>query len=174
MKFRTHCGQQVIRWMTALLYIATFWTITDAVAAPAIEQLLIHKQERRLEVISEGEVIRSYRIALGREPIGHKQHRGDNRTPEGIYHIDWRHHSPHYNLSLHLSYPNLKDRAEAWKRGDDPGSMIMIHGTPIDDEYPEWFFKGLDWTNGCIALDNTSMQELWQLVPDGTTVEIRP
>ena len=143
-------------------------------AAPAVERLMVHKQERRLDVISAGEVIRSYRVALGREPVGHKQQRGDNRTPEGIYHIDWRHRSPSYHLSLHLDYPNLKDRAEAWERGVDPGGMIMIHGTPVDEEYPEWFFRGLDWTNGCIALDNADMQELWDLVPDGTRVEIIP
>ena len=162
-----------MRWLTGLLLIA-LWSSMSTAAAPAIDQLLVHKQERRLEVISDGQVIRSYRVALGREPVGHKQQRGDNRTPEGIYHIDWRHRSPDYNLSMHLDYPNLKDRAEAWKRGVDPGGMIMIHGTPIDEEYPEWFFKGLDWTNGCIALDNPSMQELWHLVPDGTRVEVRP
>lgn len=163
----------MMRWMLGLWLLALA-SISAADTAPPIDQLLIHKHERRLEVISGGKVIRSYRVALGREPTGHKQHRGDNRTPEGIYHIDWRHRSPNYNLSMHLDYPNLKDRADAWERGVDPGSMIMIHGTPVDEEYPEWFFKGLDWTNGCIALDNASMQELWQLIPDGTRVEIIP
>ena len=163
----------MMRWLTGLLLIV-LWSSTVTAASPVIDQLLVHKHERRLEVISEGQVIRSYRVALGRQPVGHKQQRGDNRTPEGIYHIDWRHHSSNYNLSMHLDYPNLKDRADAWKRGADPGGMIMIHGTPIDQDYPEWFFKGLDWTNGCIALDNANMQELWDLVPDGTRVEVRP
>ena len=160
------------RWWAALLLgVLAGSALVDTAA---IDKLLIHKQERRLEVISDGQVVRHYRIALGKQPLGHKQERGDNRTPEGIYSIDWRHHSPSYNLSLHLNYPNLKDRAGAWERGVDPGSMIMIHGTPVDEEYPEWFFDGLDWTNGCIALDNRSMQELWDLAPDGTLVEIRP
>lgn len=141
---------------------------------PPVDKLLIHKQERRLEVISDGKVIREYRVSLGKQPVGHKRQRGDERTPEGIYSIDWRHESPSYNLSLHLDYPNLKDRTAAYERGLDPGNMIMIHGTPVDEEYPEWFFRGLDWTNGCIALDNASMQELWNLVPDRTVVEIRP
>lgn len=145
-----------------------------ALAGPAIDKLLVIKSERRLEVISDGQVIRHYRVSLGREPIGHKQRQGDQRTPEGIYTIDWRHHSPQFNLSMHLDYPNLKDRAAAYERGDDPGGMIMIHGTPIDEEFPEWFFKGLDWTNGCIALTNAEMRELWDMVPDGTLVEIRP
>lgn len=161
----------MIRWFILLLAALG---MSATAATPAVDHLLVHKQERRLEVISNGEAIRHYRIALGRQPVGHKQHQGDNRTPEGIYHIDWRHRSPNFNLSLHLDYPNLKDRAEAWKRGVDPGGMIMIHGTPVDEEIPEWFFQGLDWTNGCIALDNASMQELWDLVPDGTRVEIRP
>lgn len=145
-----------------------------SLASPPIDKLLVHKQERRLEVISEGKVIREFRVALGKQPVGHKRHRGDQRTPEGIYSIDWRHRSPNYNLSLHLDYPNLKDRSAAYERGLDPGSMIMIHGTPVDENYPEWFYKGLDWTNGCIALDNGSMQELWDLVPDQTIVEIVP
>ena len=123
------------RWLL-LLCLSLFCTLSAA-AQPVIDQLRVHKQERRLDVISEGKVIRSYRISLGRQPVGHKQHQGDNRTPEGIYHIDWRHHSPNYNLSKHLDYPNQKDRAEAWKRGVDPGSMIMIHGPPVDEDYPE-------------------------------------
>ncbi|WOD10582.1 L,D-transpeptidase family protein [Halopseudomonas laoshanensis] len=145
-----------------------------AQAAAAIDKVLVHKAERRLEVISGGQVIKQYRISLGRQPLGHKQQQGDQRTPEGIYSIDWRHESPQFNLSLHLDYPNLKDRTAAYKQGVDPGGMIMIHGTPIDEEYPEWFFKGLDWTNGCIALNNADMRALWELVPDGTLVEIVP
>jgi murein L,D-transpeptidase YafK len=157
-----------------LLVFTALLLCGQALAQPAIDQLLVHKQERRLEVIAGGEVIRQYKIALGRQPVGHKQQVGDQRTPEGIYSIDWRHRSPQFNLSLHLDYPNLKDRAAAYERGVDPGGMIMIHGTPIDEEYPEWFFSGLDWTNGCIALNNQDMQELWTLIPDGTLVEIRP
>lgn len=159
---------------TLLIVLLSLVSLSAWTAPAAVEQLLVHKQARKLEVISNGQVVRSYRIALGRQPVGHKQQSGDNRTPEGIYHIDWRHRSPNYNLSMHLDYPNLKDRAEAWKRKVDPGGMIMIHGTPVDEDYPEWFFSGLDWTNGCIALDNASMQELWDLVPDGTLVEIKP
>ncbi len=157
-----------------LILLLGFVLAVPAIAGPFIDKLLIHKAERRLEVISHGEVIRTYRVSLGKQPVGHKQRAGDQRTPEGIYFIDWRHESEQYNLSLHLDYPNLKDRTAAWKRGDDPGSMIMIHGTPIDEEYPEWFFEGLDWTNGCIALNNANMRELWELVPDGTLVDIRP
>ena len=147
--------------------------VTSA-ANPVIDKILILKDERRLQLISDGAVLRQYRISLGGQPVGHKRQQGDERTPEGIYTIDWRHESPAYNLSMHIDYPNLKDKMEAYKNDVDPGGMIMIHGTPIDEEYPEWYFKGLDWTNGCIALGNAEMQEVWNLVPDGTLVEIRP
>ncbi|MEH6565257.1 MAG: L,D-transpeptidase family protein [Halopseudomonas sp.] len=143
-------------------------------AAPVIDKVVVHKAERRLELISEGKVLHAYQIALGRQPVGHKRQQGDQRTPEGIYTIDWRHESPAYNLSMHLDYPNLKDKMAAYENDVDPGGMIMIHGTPIDEDYPEWYFKGLDWTNGCIALGNAEMREVWDLVPDGTLVEILP
>jgi murein L,D-transpeptidase YafK len=159
--------------MLAMLGAASVSGAAQA-GGPTIEKVLILKQERRLEVISGGEVIRTYRIALGRQPVGHKQEVGDQRTPEGIYTIDWRHDSADFNLSMHLDYPNLKDQIAAYKRGVDPGGMIMIHGTPIDEEYPEWFFEGLDWTNGCIALTNPHMRELWDLVPNGTLVDVKP
>ncbi|MBQ0742196.1 MAG: L,D-transpeptidase family protein [Pseudomonas sp.] len=161
-------------YLRYVLGLAMLLAMLPAQAAAAIDKVLVHKAERRLEVISGGQVIKQYRISLGRQPLGHKQQQGDQRTPEGIYSIDWRHESPQFNLSLHLDYPNLKDRTAAYKQGVDPGGMIMIHGTPIDEEYPEWFFKGLDWTNGCIALNNADMRALWELVPDGTLVEIVP
>ena len=163
-----------MRYFRCLLWLVLLLAACPLLAAQPIEKLLIHKAERRLEVISNGQVIKEYRISLGRQPLGHKQQQGDQRTPEGIYSIDWRHESPQFNLSLHLDYPNLKDRAAAYERGTDPGGMIMIHGTPIDEDYPEWFFKGLDWTDGCIALNNADMRALWDLVPDGTLVEIIP
>jgi len=143
-------------------------------ATPVIDRVMIHKAERQLQLISDGKVLHEYQISLGRQPVGHKVQQGDQRTPEGIYTIDWRHESPAYNLSMHLDYPNLKDKMAAYKKDVDPGGMIMIHGTPIDEDYPEWYFKGLDWTNGCIALGNTEMREVWNLVPDGTLVEILP
>ena len=157
------------------LLLCCLLSLPALAAQPPIDRLLIDKSERRLQIISNGEVLHQYRISLGRQPVGPKRQQGDQRTPEGIYSIDWRHESAQYNLSLHLDYPNLKDRQAAFEAGiDDPGGMIMIHGTPIDEEYPEWYFKGLDWTNGCIALGNAEMRELWELVPDGTLVEIVP
>jgi murein L,D-transpeptidase YafK len=136
--------------------------------------VLVVKSERKLHLMSRGESLKSYRISLGKQPVGAKQNEGDLRTPEGFYWIDWRKASEKYQLSLHISYPNARDQANARSKGLKPGSMIMIHGTPLDEEYPEWFFHTLDWTEGCIAMKNADMHEVWSLVKDGTLIEIRP
>ena len=143
-------------------------------SAPLIDKVLVLKSERRLQLMSGTTSMKSYRISLGKQPKGAKMREGDKRTPEGFYWLDWRKTSENYNLAMHISYPNSRDKAQAAKQGVSAGSMIMIHGTPIDDEYPEWYFKTLDWTNGCIAMSNTDMREVWNLVKDGTLIEIRP
>ncbi|WP_339514659.1 L,D-transpeptidase family protein [Pseudomonas sp. RL_15y_Pfl2_60] len=142
--------------------------------AQRIDKVLILKSERKLQLISKGQPFKSYRVSLGKKPQGHKQFEGDQRTPEGIYWLDWRKTSDNYQLSMHISYPNARDQAFARSKGLSAGGMIMIHGTPIDEEYPEWYFSTLDWTNGCIAMKNTDMREIWSLVKDGTLIEIRP
>lgn len=139
-----------------------------------IDKVLVEKSKRKLYLMSGTNIVKSYRISLGKKPKGHKQMEGDKRTPEGLYWIDWRKRSDKYNLSMHISYPNSRDLANAKKQGVRAGGMIMIHGTPIDDEYPEWYFRGLNWTDGCIAMMNWDMQEMWSLVKDGTLIEIRP
>lgn len=139
-----------------------------------IDKVLVEKSKRKLSLLSGGNVIRSYPISLGKKPTGHKQMEGDKRTPEGLYWIDWRKRSDKFNLSMHISYPNNRDIANARRLGARPGGMIMIHGTPIDPEYPEWYFRGLNWTDGCIAMMNWDMKEVWSLVRDGTLIEIKP
>ena len=137
-------------------------------------EVLVVKATRQLHLISHGQTLKSYRISLGKQPKGAKMREGDKRTPEGFYWLDWRKTSENYNLAMHISYPNSRDKAQAAKQGVSAGSMIMIHGTPVDEEYPEWYFKTLDWTNGCIAMSNIDMREVWSLVKDGTLIEIRP
>ncbi|MGK9065470.1 L,D-transpeptidase family protein [Stutzerimonas chloritidismutans] len=166
-----------MRWLLALVCF-TFTTLSHANAAPVfddafIDKVLVVKSERRLHLISRGVTMKSYRVSLGKQP-GPKEREGDQRTPEGFYWIDWRKASEKYNLAMHISYPNAQDLARASKTGDRPGSMIMLHGTPLDEEYPEWFFHTLDWTEGCIALKNDDMREIWGLVKNGTLIEIRP
>ncbi len=163
--------------LAALFLILAPLAIANAsptLSGKAVDKVLVLKSERKLQLLHRGEVLRSYRVSLGKQPRGPKYREGDNRTPEGFYWIDWRKTSDNYNLSMHISYPNARDRAAATAKGLAPGGMIMVHGTPVDAEYPEWYFHTLDWTNGCIAMKNSDMQEIWELVRDGTLIEIRP
>ncbi len=147
---------------------------TENIATRKIDKVLVLKSARQLQLISNGEALKTYRVSLGKQPKGTKLKEGDQRTPEGFYWLDWRKPSNNYNLSMHISYPNAADSERSKREGVKPGSMIMIHGTPLDEEYPEWYFHTLDWTNGCIALKNNDMREVWNLVKDGTMIEIRP
>lgn len=147
---------------------------TENIADRTIDKILVLKSAHQLQLISKGEALKTYRVSLGKAPIGTKLQEGDQRTPEGFYWLDWRKTSDNYNLSLHISYPNITDSARARREGVNPGSMIMIHGTPVDEDYPEWYFQTLDWTNGCIAMKNSDIREVWDLVKDGTMIEIRP
>ena len=142
-------------------------------ANPSVDKVLVVKSERALHLMHRGEVVKSYRVSLGKK-IGPKEYEGDQRTPEGLYWINWRKQSDNFNLAMHISYPNAKDLQRSQETGLPPGGMIMLHGTPNDEEYPEWFFNTLDWTEGCIALTNSDMQEVWKTVKDGTLIEIRP
>lgn len=134
--------------------------------------LLVDKSERTLWVFARGQVIRQYSaLQFGDSPVGHKHFQGDERTPEGRYLIDYGNPQSSYHLSLHISYPNSADRAFAKARDRSPGGAIFIHGQP------NWLAEGRipgDWTDGCIALTNAAIEELWSIVPDGTPIEIRP
>lgn len=168
-----------MRWL--MTFACLFFTLSASAnpvppttVSGAIDKVLVVKSERRLHLMSRGDTLKSYRVSLGKQPLGAKQREGDKRTPEGFYWIDWRKQSEKFNLAMHISYPNARDQAQARQAGAPAGSMIMLHGTPLDDEYPEWYFHTLDWTEGCIALKNDDMQEVWRLVKDGTLIEIRP
>ena len=118
-------------------------------------------------------MIRSYSgLQYGDQPVGHKRFQGDERTPEGRYTISYGNPQSSYYLSLHIDYPNAQDRAYARSRGRSPGGLIFLHGQPNGLPY-EQRIPG-DWTDGCIALSNAEIAELWSLVPDGTPIEIRP
>ena len=160
----------------ALLFalpILTYANPANSTITSSIDKVLVVKSERTLHLLHRGAVVKSYRVSLGKKQ-GPKQYEGDQRTPEGFYWINWRKHSDNFNLAMHISYPNAKDLKRAEESGLPPGNMIMLHGTPEDEEYPDWFFSSLDWTEGCIALSNPVMQEIWSSVRDGTLIEIRP
>ncbi|MFU7527774.1 L,D-transpeptidase family protein [Qipengyuania sp. ASV99] len=136
------------------------------------DYLLVDKSERLLIAYRQGQPIRAYRgLQFGDAPDGHKRFEGDERTPEGLYTVDTRNPQSSYHLSLRISYPNAEDRAFAARMGRSPGGDIFIHGQP--NALPFGRMAG-DWTDGCIALSNEEIEELWQIVPDGTPIEIRP
>jgi murein L,D-transpeptidase YafK len=118
------------------------------------DRIVVHKAERKLELYRQGKVIRSYRVALGPTPTGAKTRQGDHRTPEGIYRIDAKNAHSHYHLSLHVSYPDAKDRERARKMGVNPGGDIMIHGLPDRFAYLGALHTKYDWTDGCVAVTN--------------------
>jgi murein L,D-transpeptidase YafK len=127
-----------------------------------------------MQLLAGSEVARSYKVAIGRNPFGHKQKAGDCRTPEGTYIIDRHKKDSRFHKSLHISYPNKLDLAAAKKDGHSPGSDIMIHGLPKGfEDLGDVHFKR-NWTKGCIAVNNKEMDEIWRLVPDGTPIDIKP
>jgi murein L,D-transpeptidase YafK len=147
-----------------------------AAAGPAAkaDKVVVVKGERRLYLLRGGEVLKSYRVALGKRPRGTKLHEGDGRTPEGRYELDRRNRASGYHRAIHVSYPNVADRARARALGQAAGDLIMIHGLP--NERPNWGEEHwmYNWTNGCIAVTNREMDEIWASVELGTPIEIRP
>jgi len=145
-----------------------------AMAAPALQAdlVVVRKSQRSMQLLRNGIPIRDYKVSLGASPMGHKQREGDERTPEGRYSIDWRNKRSSAYLSLHISYPAPADVARAAAAGENPGGNIMIHGM-----INGWGFLGAlhllwDWTDGCVAVTNDEMREIWSLVPDGTPIQI--
>lgn len=136
--------------------------------------IFVDKSERRMDLLQSDKVMATYRIALGGNPNGHKREEGDERTPEGRYVIDWRNPKSGYFLSLHISYPDKVDKKRAQSLGVSPGGDIMIHGQPNGYGAGGPLLQNIDWTNGCIAVTNAQMQEIWDSVPDGTPIEIAP
>lgn len=141
---------------------------------PEAERVVVEKSERKLHLIRDGEPFRSFDIALGGAPVGDKEREGDLKTPEGVYLLDTRNPDSEYFLSIRISYPDAHDRREAAARGVDPGGQIMIHGQPNEPTYSAGFYRTSDWTNGCIAVSNSDMIDIWLMTPDNTPIEILP
>jgi len=141
------------------------------------DKVIVKKSTHMLYLSSEGQIYKQYHISLGISPNGAKEMKGDMRTPEGIYVLDWRQNSKLYNKSIHISYPNKKDIAKAKELNVNAGSMIMIHGTPSHwslSPFGDWMPMLLDWTEGCIAMSNDDMEEVWEQTKDGTPIYILP
>lgn len=145
-----------------------------AIQKPAIDKVVIEKNARRLMLTSRDEVLKTYKIALGGDPIGPKVRQGDNKTPEGTYIIDSRNRDSRYHRALHISYPNERDKQRARELGVSPGGNIMIHGVKNGFSWVGDAQSEVDWTKGCIAVTDEEIEEIDKLVPNGTIVEIRP
>lgn len=125
-------------------------------------------------LMGTGKVIKAYKIALGSEPTGPKTRQGDHRTPEGVYVIDSRNSSSQFHRALHISYPSAADRERARKLGVSPGGDVFIHGLPNGYGFIGAAHRARDWTDGCIAVTDKEIEEIWKLVPNGTPIEIQP
>ena len=141
-------------------------------AFAAVDLIRVDKSERKLWLLDGATVVREYDIHLGANPEGPKEREGDGRTPEGRYLISGKNPNSRFTLSLRVSYPGADDRAAAAKSGVNPGGDIMVHGQP--NAVPDAFVIPTDWTLGCIAVSNTAIREIYDLVDIGTPIEILP
>jgi murein L,D-transpeptidase YafK len=138
------------------------------------DSVVVEKSRRSLTLYQAGFPVKTYGIALGKEPAGDKIHRGDGRTPEGLFYIDSRNPASKYHRSLHISYPDAAHMKRASSLGLAAGGDVMIHGLPrgyekFGAQHREW-----DWTEGCVAVTNEEIEEIWSAIPDGTPIQIKP
>lgn len=138
------------------------------------DRVVVEKESRKLHLVKNGQPFRTFDIALGFVPIGDKVEEGDNKTPEGRYLLDARNPDSDYFLSIRISYPDAEDRHAARQKGVDPGGQIMIHGQPNEPTYSAAYYASTDWTNGCIAVSNSDMIDIWLMTPDNVPIEILP
>lgn len=138
------------------------------------DKILVQKSERRLYLLRRGEILKTFKVALGLRPQGHKEQEGDYRTPEGQYKLIRRNPRSDFFLSMEISYPNAVDVARAQRQGHRPGGAIMLHGWPNTPRKTSEYYSTADWTDGCIAVSNSDMVEIWLMTPLETPIEIRP
>ena len=143
-------------------------------ALPLADRVVVRKGERKLQLMRNGVALRTFKVALGLRPEGHKQFEGDFRTPEGSYRLTRRNPNSEYFLSIQVDYPNSQDVARARRQGLRPGGAIMIHGQPNIPKKSRDYYSNVDWTEGCIAVSNSDMVEIWLMTPPDTPIEIMP
>lgn len=148
--------------------------VTPGDSLHAVDRVLVHKAERRLFLMQGETIVRSYPVKLGSAPAGQKERSGDNKTPEGSYRLERRNPRSDYFLSIEVSYPNESDLARARTQHWDPGGQIEIHGQPINPSHDRDYYASHDWTDGCIAVANADMAEIWTLIPENVPIEITP
>lgn len=174
-RYRSRVGRDTrsLRWLGLVVFVLVM-ALIGAERAQAAPLVVVEKSKRTLMLFEQGQLRKSYKVSLGQNPQGHKQRQGDNRTPEGKYHLTWVNERSKYYRSLHVTYPNKKDRQRAWAQGVSPGGDIKIHGLPNNQEFPEDVYMGLNWTNGCIAMRNSDLDDLLARLPYQTPIYILP
>ena len=170
----------VSRGFLAIFGLASFCGSVSADTPPTgggpdrADDVVVDKSDRKLYLYKAGRVLREFDVSLGLVPVGPKQREGDFRTPEGKYWLDARNANSDFFLSIHVSYPDESDRARAEAQGVDPGGQIMIHGLPNEPKYDLRRYQSTDWTDGCIAVSNSDMVDIWLMTRESTPIEIRP
>jgi murein L,D-transpeptidase YafK len=166
---------KIIIFLLCFLF-GLIWLLKNKKEQPVngkVDKVLVDKSKREMYLIRNGRIIKTYSIALGDHPMGDKTMQGDEKTPEGIYLLDWRNSKSTCYKSIHISYPNAADIKTAERLGVSPGGDIMIHGLHPANQYLGKWHTGTDWTDGCIAVTNQEMDEIWNCVKYGTPIEIR-
>jgi len=146
----------------------------NASSSTKADKVIVEKSQAKLLLMYQGKVINEYHVAFGAEPKGHKKQEGDERTPEGEYVLDYKKSNSSFYKAIHISYPNEQDKLNAKKLGVNPGGMIMIHGQKNGFGLFSFITQKFNWTNGCIAVTNSEMDEIWDAVDENTPIEIRP
>lgn len=155
-----------------LLGLYAHWPSPPLPPNTIADSVVVHKSERKLTLLKGKEILKTYTVALGAAPVGHKSQEGDEKTPEGSYIIDYRKMDSAFHVALHISYPDENDKKQAELKNVQPGGLIMIHGIRNGFGFIGRLHSFLDWTNGCIAVTNTEIEEIERAVPDGTPIYI--
>ena len=168
--FANPLGNALIRYS---LLAATAFLCSSAAIADTADSVLVDKSDEKLYLLRDGHVIAEYSVSFGANPEGHKQQEGDERTPEGSYVLDYKNSDSAFYKAIHISYPNDADKKASAAKGVDPGGAIMIHGQRYWFGWLSFITQRFDWTDGCIAVTNSEMDEIWKSVPANTPIEIR-
>ena len=154
-------------------YIFLLFTLLSSFTFADVNLVKVIKSESKMYLLDGDKVIKEYHVAFGARPKGHKQQEGDEKTPEGTYILDYKKEDSSFHRAMHISYPNEQDKANAKEHGVSPGGFIMVHG---QHNWLGWLApitQRFNWTNGCIALTNSEMDEFMSLVKVGTPIEIK-
>ena len=165
---------RILNGLMVLLLCGPCFTQNAAPAKLKADRVVVLKKNRTLQLLSRGKIIKTYKVALGGNPVGPKTRQGDHKTPEGVYILDFRNGNSQYYKSIHISYPNDHDRSEARKIGVSAGGDVFVHGLPNGYRAIGAAHRLKDWTDGCIAVTDDEIDEIWASVSDGTPIEIKP